>query len=39
MKAFYILGSILGAGDTVVNKIDTEPEPSRACNLQGQRQE
>lgn len=35
MKANYRLGTILGAGDKVVNKTDIEPEAHRASSLQG----
>ena len=39
IRAFYMLDVILGAGDKMVNRIDIEPEPNRACSLQVQRQE
>lgn len=36
MRAYYMLGTILGAEDKAVNKADVEPEPNVAYSLQGQ---
>jgi len=36
MRAYYILGTILGAGVKVVNKTNIEPELYGAYSLQGQ---
>ena len=36
VRAFYMLGTILGPGDKVMSKTDMEPEPDGAYSLEGQ---